>query len=123
MNALWNRVRLRYCLSRVKNRGYGLGNEMLPWARAFLAAQVLNATLLTPAFGMNRRAYWRHFRTAPDDWIQQRTLQQLLPVVEFRESDYLAHGGGDVRACWGEFLGGMPAGYAGPAEVCSAARH
>ena len=96
MNALWNRVRLRYCLSRVKNRGYGLGNEMLPWARAFLAAQVLNATLLTPAFGMNRRAYWRHFRTAPDDWIQQRTLQQLLPVVEFRESDYLAHGGGDV---------------------------
>ena len=29
---------LRYCLSRVKNRGYGLGNEMVPWARAFLAS-------------------------------------------------------------------------------------
>jgi hypothetical protein len=96
LNGTWSRLSLRYCLSRVRNRGYGLGNEMLPWARAFLASQVLDATLLTPAFGMNRRAYWRHFRTAPDDWIQQRTLQHLLPVVEFRESDYLAHGGGDV---------------------------
>jgi hypothetical protein len=96
LNALWNRVHRRYCLSRVKNRGYGLGNEFLPWARAFLASQVLDATLLPPAFGMNRRAYWRHFRTAPDDWIRQRALQYLLPVVEFREADYLAHGGGDV---------------------------
>lgn len=87
---------LRYCLSRVKNRGYGLGNEFLPWARAFLASQVLDAKLLPPAFGMNRRAYWRHFHTAPDDWIRQRALEYLLPVVEFREADYLAHGGGDA---------------------------
>ena len=87
---------LRYCLSRVKNRGYGLGNEMVPWARAFLASQLLNATLLPPAFGMNRRAYWRHFHTPPDDWIRHRALEYLLPVVEFTESDYLAHGGGDA---------------------------
>jgi hypothetical protein len=92
----WKRANLRYCLSRVKNRGYGLGNELLPWARAFLASQVLDATLLPPAFGMNRRAYWRHFRTPPDDWIYHRALEYLLPVVEFTESDYLAHGGGDV---------------------------
>jgi hypothetical protein len=96
MTGVWNRVHLRYCVSRVKNRGYGLGNEFLPWARAFLASQVLNAKLLPPAFGMNRRGYWRHFHSAPDDWIQQRALEYLLPVVEFRESDYLAHGGGDV---------------------------
>jgi hypothetical protein len=94
----WGRVNLRYCLSRVKNRGYGLGNELLPWARAFLASQVLNAKLLPPAFGMNRRAYWWHFHTAPDDWIHHRALEYLLPVVEFTESDYLAHGGGDVVA-------------------------
>jgi hypothetical protein len=98
MNGIWNRVNLRYCLSRVKNRGYGLGNELLPWARAFLASQVLNAKLLPPAFGMNRRAYWWHFHTAPDDWIYHRALEYLLPVVEFKESDYLAHGGGDVVA-------------------------
>jgi hypothetical protein len=90
------RLLLRYCLSRVKNRGYGLGNEMLPWARAFLAAQVLDATLLPPAFGMNRRAYWWHFGSAPDDWIRNRALEYLLPVVEFTESEYLAHGGGDA---------------------------
>jgi hypothetical protein len=96
MKGIGSRLHLRYCLSRVKNRGYGLGNEFLPWARAFLASQVLDAKLLPPAFGMNRRAYWQHFNTAPDDWIQQRALEYLLPVVEFRESDYLAHGGGDV---------------------------
>ena len=96
MNLRWQGLNVRYCLSRVKNRGYGLGNEMLPWARAFLASQVMNAKLLPPAFGMNRRAYWWHFHTAPDDWIYHRALEYLLPVVEFTESDYLAHGGGDV---------------------------
>ena len=40
MAGRWRGLNLRYCLSRVKNRGYGLGNELLPWARAFLASQV-----------------------------------------------------------------------------------
>src|SRR6202165_639111 len=96
MKSISHRLHLRYCMPRVKNRGYGLGNELLPWARAFLASQVLNAKLLPPAFGMNRRAYWWHFHTAPDDWIQHRALEYLLPVIEFTESDYLTHGGGDV---------------------------
>lgn len=91
-------MRLRYCLARVRNRGYGLGNELVPWARAFLAAQVLEATLLPPAFGLNRRAYWRDFATSPDDWIYNRALERLLPRVEFMESDWRAHGGGDVVA-------------------------
>jgi hypothetical protein len=98
-----NRLQLRYCMPRVKNRGYGLGNEMLPWARAFIASQLLNARLLPPAFGMNRRAYWRNFHTAPDDWIYHRALEYLLPVVEFREPDYLAHGGGDVVSALASF--------------------
>ena len=87
---------LRFCLPRVSRQGYGLGNELVPWARAFLAAQVLDATLLPPAFGLNRRGYWRDFYTAPDDWIYNRALERLLPRVEFREADYLEHGGGDV---------------------------
>jgi len=96
LKALWNHVHAALLPVAREDRGYGLGNEFLPWARAFLASQVLDAKLLPPAFGMNRRAYWRHFNTAPDDWIRQRALQYLLPVVEFREADYLAHGGGDV---------------------------
>src|SRR5580658_8549146 len=87
---------LRFCMPRVRRRGHGLGNELLPWARAFLAAQVLEASLLPPAFGMNRRGYWRDFYTAPDDWIRHRAIERLLPVVEFSEGDWLAHGGGDV---------------------------
>lgn len=87
---------LRFCLPRVRNRGYGLGNELVPWARAFLASQVLGARLLPPAFGLNRREYWRHFRTAPDDWLYNRAIERLLPAVPFTEADYFQHGGDDV---------------------------
>jgi hypothetical protein len=45
---------------------------------------------------MNRRRYWWHFHTAPDDWIYHRAIEHLLPVVEFMEADYREHGGGDV---------------------------
>jgi hypothetical protein len=93
-----NSLSTRYCLPRVRNRGHGLGNEMIPWARAFLASQVLGAKLLPPAFGMNRRGYWRHFGTAPDDWIFNRAIETVFPVVEFTEADWLRHGGGDVVA-------------------------
>ena len=87
---------LRYCLPRVPKRGYGLGNELIPWARAHLAAELLGAELLTPAFGLNRRPYWRHFGTPADDWIYRRALPKVLPAVQFNEQDYLEHGGGDA---------------------------
>jgi hypothetical protein len=87
---------LKYCLPRVRTQGHGLGNEFVPWARAFLASQVLGAKLLPPAFGLNRRGYWRHFGSPPDDWIYHRALERLLPAVHFTEADYLVHGGGDV---------------------------
>lgn len=95
---------MRYCIPRVRNRGHGLGNEIVPWARAFLAAQLLNAKLLPPAFGLNRRGYWRHFKTSPDDWIYHRVLQKILPVVEFTEADYLAHGGGSAVTALCSFI-------------------
>ena len=96
-------VALRYCLPRVPKRGYGLGNELIPWARAHLAAELLDAELLTPAFGLNRRPYWRHFGTPADDWIYRRALPKVLPAVQFNESDYLEHGGGDVVAALRSF--------------------
>lgn len=89
-------MNLRFCLARVRNQGYGLGNELVPWARAFLAAQVLGARVLPPAFGLNRRAYWRDFRTGADDWIYRRAIERVLPVVPFREADWLEYGGDDV---------------------------
>ena len=87
---------LRYCLPRVAKRGHGLANELIPWARAFLAAQILGARLLPPAFALNRRRYWRHFGTPLDDWIRNRAIEHLLPRVEFAEEDYLEHGGNDL---------------------------
>ncbi len=95
---------LRFCIPRVRSRGYGLGNELVPWARAFIAAQLLDARLLPPAFGLNRRAYWQHFHTRPDDWIYHRALQQILPVVRFTEADYEAHGGGSAESALGSFI-------------------
>lgn len=89
-------MHIRLCIAQVRKRGYGLGNELIPWARALLAAELLDARFLPPAFGLNRRRYWRHFGTPRYDWLRNRTLQRLLPRVEFTEADWLRHGGGDV---------------------------
>lgn len=87
---------LKLCLPWVQGRGAGLGNELVPWCRAFLAAQVLGAHCLPPAFGLNTRRYGRHFGTSPLDWLSHRALRMVMPHVEFTEADYLAHGAGDV---------------------------
>jgi hypothetical protein len=93
----------RYCLPRVQGRGAGLGNELVPWARAHLMAQVLGARLLPPAFGLNQRGYARHFGTIRCDWLLHRVLQQTLPVVEFTEADFHTHGGGNVLDAFRRF--------------------
>jgi hypothetical protein len=87
---------MKYCLPRVRGKGSGLGNELITWSRAFLMSQVLGVTTLAPAFGRNLREYWRHFGTPRYDWVLQRALYATLPVIEFREKDYLDFGGGDV---------------------------
>lgn len=87
---------MRFSLPRVRGLGAGLGNELIPWARAFLAAQVVGARALPPAFGFNPRKYWRHFGTPRYDWVLHKAIEYMLPVVEFKETDYWRHGGGDV---------------------------
>ncbi len=86
----------RFTLARVRGRGAGLGNELIPWARAYLAAQVLGAKSLPPAFGLNTRCYGRHFDTPRWDWVRNRALERLLPVFEFDQAAYQRHGAGDV---------------------------
>lgn len=94
---------MRFCLPRVQGRGAGLGNELINWSRSFLAAQVLGARSLPPAFGLNSRRYWRHFGTSRLDWLAQRALVTALPVIEFGEADYIAHGSGDVLRAFRSF--------------------
>jgi hypothetical protein len=69
---------------------------LIPWARALLAASLLDAHCFAPAFGLNRRRYWRHFGTPRYDWLRNRSLPHLLPRVEFTEADWRRHGAGDV---------------------------
>lgn len=96
---------LRFCMPEVIGRGAGLGNELVPWARSFLASQLLGAHPLLPAFGLNSRRYWRHFGTPRYDWIQHRAMKAALPVVRFTEAEYLKHGGGDVVPALRRFAG------------------
>jgi hypothetical protein len=94
---------LRYCMPIVQGRGAGLGNELVPWARAHLMAQVLGARAIPPAFGLNERGYGRHFGTPRADWLLHRGLRRVLPEVEFTAADFYAHGGGNVLDAFRRF--------------------
>lgn len=95
---------LRYCMPREFGRhGAGLGNEFIPWMRAYIAAQVLGAKLINPAFGRNSRGYGKYFDTPRYDWVFNKLVERLLPKIEFTEQDYLEHGGGDVALAFARF--------------------
>ncbi len=69
----------------------GLGNEMLPWAKGWIASQVLDAHLVGPSWGRNVRRYYRHFGTSRLDFLLERALMRL-PHHAFTEQDYRATG-------------------------------
>ena len=89
---------MRICIPRVQGRGAGLGNELIPWAKAFIASQVLGASLLHPAWGLNKRGYRRYFATSRFDWILPRILGAILPSYTFTEADYRETGELDFAA-------------------------
>ncbi|MEV6054370.1 hypothetical protein [Streptomyces sp. NPDC052107] len=62
-------------------RGAGLGNEIFPWAKAYIASRELGFRLLRPAWGLNRRNYRQEFGTSRLDFLQHATLRLAMPVV------------------------------------------
>ena len=94
---------LRLAMPLVIRRGAGLGNEMMPWAMAFIAAQALDLTLMHPAWGVNPREYWRYFGTSRLDWPAYLALRTVLPVHRFEEADYRAAGSDDLFAAFRQF--------------------
>lgn len=117
---------MKFCIPKVYGRGAGLGNELFPWAKAFIAGQELGARVLQPAWGLNRRPYYRYFGTSRVDWLLHRTLGTVLPAYAFTESDYRATGETDYgramrkfaektglmhRKAWVLFTEGMWGGY------------
>jgi hypothetical protein len=83
---------MRYVVARrLGVRGEGLGNEMLPWAKGMIASEVLNALLIGPSWGLNRRKYYRNFRTSRLDFLIEDALAHL-PHYSFTERDYINSG-------------------------------
>jgi hypothetical protein len=70
-------------------RGEGLGNELIPWAKGWIASQVLGARLVGPSWGLNRRRYSRNFGTSKLDFLVEDSLHRL-PHHEFTADDYYA---------------------------------
>ena len=59
---------LQYALPMATGRGAGLGNELIPWGKAYIASRVLGIPALHPAWGLNTRRYWEYFGTSRIDW-------------------------------------------------------
>ena len=78
-------------------RGEGLGNEMLPWAKGWIASQVLDAHLVGPSWGMNKRRYYRNFGTSRFDVLLEEFILRL-PHHDFTEREYRATGEVDFGA-------------------------
>jgi hypothetical protein len=110
---------------RLNIRGAGLGNEIIPWAKGFIASQALNARLVGPSWGLNRRRYWRNFGTSRLDFAGEALLR-LLPLKAFTAADYYNTGiidFGEAIQSWAESnglarkshfvvtVGGMYGGY------------
>ena len=76
---------------RTSYRGEGLGNELIPWAKGWIASQALHARLVGPSWGLNRRRYWRNFRSSRLDFILEDALLRA-PLATFTEEDYLSTG-------------------------------
>jgi hypothetical protein len=98
---------------------------MIPWAKGFIASQVLNAHLVGPSWGLNARRYWRNFRTSRLDFVGE-TILRSLPGKTFTEADYYSTGildYGEAIGAWAKHnglfdrrhflvsVGGMYGGY------------
>lgn len=89
----------QFCLAgRFQWRGAGLGNEIFPWAKAYLASRELGFRLLPPAWGLNSREYWRDFGTSRLDWIGHAALQAALPTVTVTDAMVRSTGESDYGA-------------------------
>jgi hypothetical protein len=80
--------------------GAGLGNEVTPWAKAFIAAQSVGAVYWNPAWRLNARGYRKYFGSSRFDWLSHLALDTLIPSIEFTEADYRATGEEDFGSAF-----------------------
>ncbi len=94
---------MQYVIPVLDRRGAGLGNELIHWGKAFIAAEELSMKLLHPAWGINPRKYWRYFQTSRTDFITQKAIRTIFPTVRFCEEDFLRHSGDDFASALAAF--------------------
>ena len=87
---------------RIGRRGAGLGNEMLPWAKGWIASQVLDALLVGPSWGLNQRRYYRNFNQSRLDFLLEDVLHRI-PHHIFTEAEYRATGEHDFGLAIGKW--------------------
>lgn len=83
--------------------GYGLGNDLIPWAKAFILGHELGATVLHPAWGNNPRRYSEYFATSRWDSQLYRILIHSLPHIRFDEKTWREIGEPDFSLACARF--------------------
>ena len=82
--------------------GSGLGNEMIPWAKGYIASQILGARLIGPSWGLNGRRYYRNFGTSRLDFIAEEIIRRL-PHHDFTDEDFDAMGTDDFAEAFSKW--------------------
>jgi hypothetical protein len=82
------------CLSNTSGRA-GLGNELIVWGKAYLAAQALGGMCVPPPWGLNPRGYGKYFRSSRLDILRNQALLRLIPHFAFTAESYQAIGTAD----------------------------
>lgn len=75
------------CIPRTSGRA-GLGNEIIVWAKAYLAARALDAVCVPPIWGINPRGYRRYFRSSRLDIVRNEMLLRVIPHATFTAEAY-----------------------------------
>jgi hypothetical protein len=84
-------VRFRICVPKTTGQA-GLGNELIVWAKAYLAAQALDGICVPPAWGLNPRGYRKYFKSGRLDTLRNEALLRLMPSIRFTPDCYFQTG-------------------------------
>lgn len=63
------------------HRGTGLGNEIIPWGKAWITSQELGLTCMHPSWSLNPRQYFKDFQTSRLDFIPYEFMKRMPGVT------------------------------------------
>lgn len=82
---------MRWSVGRqVSRRGAGLGNEIFPWAKAIIGAEITGARVVEPSWRTSRYAFGDGLRGSVAETATHVRASTLSRRTEFRSSDYLS---------------------------------